>query len=172
MSILSQTLLNVNSLHGSILISLVKIILTITLVTLNKWIFIYLEISYHINKIICIFLRSTYIDFGFPVLTLACIQLISAFIGLCLAVKFNFLIPRKVEIKTVAIPILLFTSLITFTSYSIDYNILFVSQMCKFFQISFLFLINGVLTKNFSNNFTKISVVSDISFASFFLALK
>ena len=122
----------------------------------------FLIIYVYINNDLYFSIRSTYIDFGFPVLTLACIQLISAFIGLCLAVKFNYLIPRKVEIKTVAIPILLFTSLITFTSYSIDYNILFVSQMCKFFQITFLFLINGVLTKNFSNNFIKISVVSDM----------
>jgi hypothetical protein len=122
----------------------------------------FLIIYVYINNDLYFSIRSTYIDFGFPVLTLACIQLISAFIGLCLAVKFNYLIPRKVEIKTVAIPILLFTSLMTFTSYSIDYNILFVSQMCKFFQITFLFLINGVLTKNFSNNFIKISVVSDM----------
>ena len=94
-----------------------------------------------------------------PVLSLACIQLISAFIGLCIAVKFQLLVPKKVDLKLVATPVILFASLTAFGAYSIDYNNLFSSQILKFFQIPFLFAINGVLNRNFSSNQIKLSVV-------------
>jgi hypothetical protein len=50
--------------------------------------------------------------------------------------------------------------MIGFTYYSTSFNYLFVSQLLKFFQIPFLFTINGIFNGNFSNFQIKLAVVS------------
>ena len=94
-----------------------------------------------------------------PVLSLVCIQLISALIGLSFAVKFQLIVPKIVDLNSVRTPIFLFAGLIAFTAYSIDLNILFVAVMFRFFQIPFLFAINYILNKKFSTNQLKFYVV-------------
>ena len=105
------------------------------------------------------FKRSNYSEFDFPILTLACIQLISAFIVLCLAVKLKFLIVKQIDLYHILIPSILFTCLIGLSYYSIFYNVLFISQIVKLFQIPFLYALNGILNRTFSSNQIKIAMV-------------
>lgn len=119
----------------------------LSLISSNKVLLLITILKLILSISIVFSVKFIYINFSFPIIALTSLQFFFIFIGCMLCLKLGLFTYKKVSIRHVIVSALLLGGFVATSNFSNDYNSIQVAQQFNFIQLPLILVILSILNK-------------------------